>query len=97
VSEIIWLPEAIEDLHRLRHFLTDKNPNAAKRAGQDILDAANRLSQFPQMGRPMNDETSRRELVIPFGSGAYVLRYLLEDDTVFIIRVWHSKENRADN
>ena len=97
MSEITWLPEAIEDLHRLRHFLTDKNPNAALRAGQTILDAVNRLSQFPQIGRPMNDETPRRELVIAFGSGAYVLRYLFEDDTVFIVRVWHSKENRADN
>ena len=43
----------------------------------------------------MNDETGRRELVISFGAGAFVLRYMWDKyDTVVIIRVWHSRENR---
>jgi plasmid stabilization system protein ParE len=39
----------------------------------------------------------RRELIVPFGSGAYVLRYRLDTatDTVIIIRVWHSRELRG--
>jgi len=43
----------------------------------------------------MDDDTGRRELVISFGAGAFVLRYMWDrNDTVVIIRVWHSKENR---
>ena len=43
----------------------------------------------------MNDETGRRELVLSFGVGAFVLRYMWDkSDTVVIIRVWHSRENR---
>ncbi len=44
----------------------------------------------------MDDDTGRREWVVPFGAGAFVLRYMRdENDTVVIIRVWHSKENRT--
>ncbi len=42
----------------------------------------------------MNDGTGRRELFIPFGPGAYVLRYIFDQDIVVIIRAWHSRENR---
>jgi plasmid stabilization system protein ParE len=94
MSEVIWLPEAVEDLKRLRDFLTDKNPDAAKRAAQTILNGAKTLAEFPEIGRPMNDGTERRELFEAFGSGGYVLRYILDDKTVVIIRVWHSKEAR---
>ncbi|MFZ2451039.1 MAG: type II toxin-antitoxin system RelE/ParE family toxin [Methylovulum miyakonense] len=97
MSQVIWLPEALDDLLRLRLFLATKNLNAAKRAGQTILKAADRLAQFPQLGRPMNDGTPRREMIAPFGAGAYVLRHLIDNDTVFIIRVWHSKENRIED
>ena len=31
---------------------------------------------------------------IPFGIGAYVLRYRIHDETVVVIRVWHSREVR---
>ena len=44
----------------------------------------------------MDDDTGRRELVVSFGAGAYVLRYMRdENDTVVLIRVWHSKEKRT--
>lgn len=97
MSQVIWLPEALDDILRLRLFLADKNPNAATRAGQTILEAADRLAQFPEIGRPMNDGTPRREMIAPFGAGAYVLRYIYDNDSVFIIRVWHSKESRIDD
>lgn len=94
MPKIVWLPEALEDTQRLFDFLDDKSPAAAARAAQTILKGANALAEFPEVGRPMNDGTGRRELFIPFGAGSYVLRYILEGQTVFIIRVWHSRENR---
>ncbi|GMR22257.1 MAG: hypothetical protein BMS9Abin37_0593 [Acidobacteriota bacterium] len=42
----------------------------------------------------MGDDTGRRELIIPFGAGAYILRYRIHRDAVVIIRVWHSREAR---
>jgi len=43
----------------------------------------------------MSDGSKRRELYLPFGNGAYVLRYRLDGDMVVIIRVWHSREHRV--
>ena len=97
MSEVIWLPEAIDDIIRLRSFLEDKSHIAAMKAAQTLQDGATILANHSEIGRPMNDGTGRRELFQSFGAGAYVLRYLIENDTVFIIRVWHSKEKRPYN
>lgn len=97
MSEVIWLPEAIEDLVRLHAFLSSKNAEVAKRAATIILKGADLLSDFPEIGKPMLDGTERRELFEPFGDGSYVLRYKIENDQVVIIRVWHSKECRESH
>ena len=40
----------------------------------------------------MEDDTGRRECAVSFVAGAFVLRYMRDkNDTVVIIRVWHSK------
>lgn len=94
MPQIVWLPEAIEDAKRLLDFLADKSSEAAARAAQAIQKGANTLTNFPELGRPMNDGTERRELLIPFGAGSYVLRYIINGETVVIIRAWHSREYR---
>jgi plasmid stabilization system protein ParE len=61
-----------------------------------ILSGANRLATAPEIGRPMGDGTGRRELILPFGKGGYVLRYIVEQPaTAVIIRVWHDREGRS--
>jgi plasmid stabilization system protein ParE len=95
VPQIKWLPEALADVERLHAFLKEKNQEAAARAARTILEGAELLKTSPSLGRPMPDDTGRRELFVSFGAGAYVLRYMQEDaNTVVIIRVWHSRENR---
>jgi plasmid stabilization system protein ParE len=96
LPQIKWLPEALADVERLHAFLHEINPDAAARAASAILDGAGFLKSMPDIGRPMDDDTGRREWFIPFGAGAFVLRYMWDkNDTVVIIRVWHSKENRT--
>jgi plasmid stabilization system protein ParE len=92
---ILWLPEALVDLERLYDFLVERDPAAAERVIRTIEDGADRLGELPERGRAMDDDTGRRELVVPFGAGAYVLRYRLQQDTGVILRVWHSREGRV--
>ena len=95
MANVEWLTQALADVDRLYNFLEDKNPEIAKRAAARIKHGALLLEDSPHIGRPIADETNRRELYIAFGAGAYVLRYRLENDnTVVVIRVWHSRENR---
>lgn len=94
MATLKWLPESIADIERLYAFLYDKDAHAASAAAQTILHAANLLIDNPRLGRPMPDESGRRELFAAYGSGAYVLRYRLSGGDRVIIRVWLSREYR---
>ena len=95
MSEVRWAVEAKADLLRLHTFLKKKNPQAAARAIALIRTAVPILRKMPLAGRAMDDRSGLRELVRPFGGGAYVLRYRIDAaGHVFILRVWHSLENR---
>jgi len=52
-----------------------------------------RLKRFPFMGRKLK-QGGLRETVVPYGRSRYVIRYLVMDDAVIIVRIWHGKENR---
>jgi len=88
-----WLPEAWQDTQRLYELLLNQDPGAAARAMDILQDGADRLAEMPEIGRPMNDDTGRREFYLPVGSSAYVLRYMIDSEVV-IIRVWHGREHR---
>ena len=92
--ELIWLPESRDDIQRLHQFLAEVNPEAAKRAIRVIQEGTRRLIRTPELGRPMEDDSDRRELFLPFGGNAYVLRYRLDKNLIVIIRVWHGREAR---
>ena len=91
---VVWLPEARDDVRRLYDFLIEKDARAAERAVRTIRLGATRLREIPNIGRRIEDESGRRELFLPFGVGAYVLRYRVEGELIVIVRVWHSREAR---
>ena len=92
---LVWLPEAQADIQRLYQFLRARDPRAAERAIRAMQLGAQRLMEFPHMGRRMDDETERYEVSVPFGAGAYVLRYRRHEGTIVVIRVWHRREERV--
>ncbi|MGH7240265.1 MAG: type II toxin-antitoxin system RelE/ParE family toxin, partial [Candidatus Saccharimonadales bacterium] len=78
------------------NFILDKDVEAANKAASIILKGTNLLKVTPRIGRPMSDDSGRRELFLAFAAGAYVIRYKLETEAiVVIIRIWHSRENRG--
>ena len=93
--KLVVRPEAVADLERLRAFLADKNPDAAQRAIAILTDAIQSLDMFPDRGRPTGI-ADVRELIVPFASSAYVLRYvhIAQSDEVIILRIWHGRESR---
>ena len=88
-----WHPDALRDVERLYRFLADNSPSSAGRAIKAIRDAANQLAASPGLGAPLAEF---RQFPARFGRSAYVLRYaVLQDGSVLIIRVWHSREDRS--
>ena len=91
---IVWLPESRDDIQRSYDFLLARDPAAAERAVRAIQVGAKGFLENPRTGRSLDDETGRRELFVPFGAGAYVIRHVVLDDQIVVIRVWHSREKR---
>jgi len=86
---------AASDLERLHAFLADSAPAAAKRAVAVLIAAVQSLETLPERGRP-SGLPGVRELIVPFGHSAYVLRYAYsaQADELVVLRIWHGREAR---
>lgn len=90
-----YSPESIDDLIRLRDFIKEKNPVAAQRIANELLDGINKLKLFPKIGLPVTkaaDPQVIRDLFI----GNYTVRYLIGNNEICILRMWHGKEIEKD-
>lgn len=92
--DLIWLPEARDDLQRLYEFIEPHSQDAAARAVNTLVSSVETLRDFPQKGRPWQPDTAFRELSVSFGARGYVLRYRERNGQVVIARVWHAREER---
>lgn len=55
-----------------------------------------RLQENPRLGLVFDARPTDRQLFIPFGQSAYILRYRLDEanDTLIVVRIWHGREQR---
>lgn len=84
---IRWLSSALMELDRIHGYIAQENPKAAVQVFRRIHKATRQLALFPNGGRPGHVEGTR-ELVV---SGLpYVVVYRVEDDSVQILRVFHT-------
>ena len=92
---LFYTPESIGDLQRLKKFIEIKNPLAAKKASVTLREGISKLIAFPNIGLPVSnapDPETIRDLYV----SNYTVRYLLQDKAIYILRVWHNKENEKD-
>lgn len=89
---IVWVGKASSDLARLHAFLADINPRAAKAVVRKLVAAPLQLLEAPRMGERLA-EFAPREIRRIF-AGDYELRYELADETIYVLRVWHVREDR---
>jgi plasmid stabilization system protein ParE len=93
VPRLIWSPEALADIQRLYRFLTEKNPDAARRAAGAIRDGMQTVADHPNVGRPVDDvDPEFQEWPISFGASGYVALYRLQQDVALVVAVRHQRE-----
>jgi plasmid stabilization system protein ParE len=90
--ELKWTNAAVADLARLHDFLAKVNPTAAARVAQSLIAAPRRLLEHPRIGERLDEFQPRevRRIIV----GHYEMRYELADTTVYIVRIWHTREDR---
>ena len=94
MAKIHWLPKAQNDLNRLYNFIEPHSQSAASLAIATLYKAVETLKRFPEQGKIWAKGINFRELFVKFGTSGYVIRYQYIDDQVFILRVWHAREDR---
>lgn len=87
-----WTASANRDMVRLHDFLKQDDPRAAARIMKHLVASAKSLLIHPQLGNPLEEFTPRnvRHLIVQ----DYELRYELSGDNIYILRLWHCREDR---
>ena len=89
---LVWLPQAIDGLKRVREFLRPQNVEAAQRAVVAISKMAGVLADNPRFGMVAKEAPNFRDVVTPFGRRNYVLRYRIDGNDIVIVAVRHARE-----
>jgi addiction module RelE/StbE family toxin len=89
---IVFSPEALADLARIRAYIGDRNPPAASRVAVQLIAACDSLEYLPERGRPGLVEGTRELAII----WPYVIVYRITSAAVEIVRVWHGAQDRDD-
>ena len=90
--ELKWTNKALSDLARLYEFLAPANQDAAARIVQSLVTAPATLMTNPRIGEQLEEFEPRevRRLLV----GHYEMRYEIEESTVYVLRLWHTREHR---
>ena len=91
--KIQWTTKASSDLVRLHEHLNPVAPDAANWLIQQLARAPDKLLDFPRIGEKLEAYEPREVRRILVGN--YELRYEIANATIFILRLWHSRENRS--
>lgn len=97
MPQIVISSKATQDLQKIREYLQQFNAEAAQKAGREIIRAVTLLQSHPMLGKPLEDIPEYRELIIPFGAGAYIIRYRVDFDLIVIVTIRHSREKASYN
>jgi len=90
--ELKWTGKALSDLARLYEFLAPGNQSVAARVVQALADAPTTLLTNPRIGEQLF-EFEQREIRRIF-VGTYEVRYEIQKATIYILRLWHTREHR---
>jgi toxin ParE1/3/4 len=93
---VILSPKAVGDLETIVRYIALNNPEAARKVGQNLLNKAKELGQFPFKGQivpEFNSPDIRQVILKP-----YRIVYRVEEDKkrVSVTRLWHSSQENLE-
>ena len=94
--KLAFAREARIDLVRLRTFIAEHDPAAAERAARKLKQGIERLMRHPRLGKRVTaapDQIAPEEMR-DWLVADYVIRYLIANDQIIVLKVWHGREQR---
>ncbi|MEX0955736.1 MAG: type II toxin-antitoxin system RelE/ParE family toxin [Rhizobiaceae bacterium] len=91
MTKVEWTGAALSDLVRLHDFLASVNPRAAAQTVQALTASPMRLVEQPRIGERLDEFEARevRRILV----GKYEMRYEIRETTIYILRLWHTRED----
>ena len=90
--ELKWTSKALSDLVRLYEFLSPLNQQAAVTTVQSLTAAPAKLLAQPRIGEKLEEFEPREVRRILLGH--YEMRYEIQQSTIYVLRLWHTREKR---
>ncbi len=90
--ELKWTDKAVSDMTRLYEFLAPVNREAAARTVQALTAAPTSVLANPRIGEKLEEFDPRevRRILV----GHYEMRYEIQESTIYVLRLWHTREDR---
>jgi toxin ParE1/3/4 len=87
--KVILTPRCLDDLRDIVTFIAKDNPDRARTFGNELIDRALAVANFPELGRvvPEIGEPTVREVI----HGPYRIIYEIFPDSqiIYVMRFWH--------
>lgn len=92
MRQLKWTSKSLFDLNRLYEFLEPVNHYAANKSVLSLTQAAHRLLENPRLGVRLHEFEPRevRRIIV----NKYEIRYEIYDQIIYILNIWHTRENR---
>jgi plasmid stabilization system protein ParE len=90
--DLKWTTKGLSGLARLYEFLASVNRLAAAHTVQSLTAAPTNLLANPRIGEKLDEFAPRevRRILV----GHYEMRYEIRESTLYVLRLWHTREDR---
>ncbi len=88
--QVFLSKDALSDLERIVAYIAPRNPDAAQRLGDELLDVAFSLGNMPGRGRTVPEfrRPELREVIVR--SYRVIYRIQEDDECLEVVRFWHA-------
>ena len=93
---LIWSPLAQGDLKEVIEYIKNDNPPAAEKFSKLLIERAELLDDFPEMGHVVSECDDPQIREIGFRNYRIVYRLTRAKTMVEIIRVWHAARGEPE-
>ena len=94
--KVIWEDEAIEELAQAVRYISARNPVAARKTGEAILEKVGRLGSFPRLGKVFSKLARDDVREIPFPPFRIIYHVKDSEPSVRILKIWHGAQQEPE-
>ncbi|MEI7901696.1 MAG: type II toxin-antitoxin system RelE/ParE family toxin [bacterium] len=93
--KLVWSPIALSQAEEIADYIADDNPFASEKWLAGLFEAVERLTAYPESGRPVPEiqRPEIREIVY----GEYRILYRVSSATVALLTVRHGRRLLSEN